>query len=258
MLDLPLTEDRMARPDLSVVVPLFNEAENLPQLDEEIRQALAAGAPTYEVIYVDDGSTDESPRVLRSLAAADDHLRIVRIHQNSGQTAAFGAGFRAARGDIIVTLDADLQNDPADIPRLVEAMNDCDIVCGIRSDRHDSQVRLVSSRIANAVRNRLTDESITDVGCSLRAFRRELTRDLPLFNGMHRFLPTLLRLQGGRIREIPVRHRPRIHGESKYGINNRLWVGMADLLAVRWMLKRWIDRRASSEVTPDRRTDRAS
>jgi dolichol-phosphate mannosyltransferase len=132
------------------------------------------------------------------------------------------------------------------------------VVCGIRRDRHDSRVRLLSSRIANAVRNRLTDESITDVGCSLRAFRRELTDGLPLFDGMHRFLPTMLRLQGGRVREIPVRHRPRIHGQSKYGINNRLWVGMADLLAVRWMLKRWIDRGAAAEVTADRPTDRSS
>lgn len=243
--------------DLSIVVPLFNEAENLPQLDEEIRAVLNDTSHTYEVVYVDDGSTDDSGEVLRTLAENNHHLRIVKLSINSGQTAAFAAGIRAARGEIIVTLDADLQNDPADIPRLLAEMTDCDIVCGIRQDRNDSRIRLLSSRIANSVRNRLTDESITDVGCSLRAFRRELTRDLPLFTGMHRFLPTLLRLQGGRIREIPVRHRPRLHGESKYGIQNRLWVGMADLMAVRWMRKRWIDGSLSSEVTPNTRADRS-
>lgn len=255
MLEMRLFQEPMATPEISIVVPLFNEAENLPQLNEEIRSALHGEPTTYEVLYVDDGSTDGSAQVLHSLAETDDCLRIVSLQKNSGQTAAFAAGFRAARGEVIVTLDADLQNDPADIPRLIAEMTDCDVVCGVRSDRHDSKVRLISSRIANSVRNRLTDESITDVGCSLRAFRRELTQDLPLFTGMHRFLPTLLRLQGGRIREIPVRHRPRIHGESKYGIHNRLWVGLADLFAVRWMLERWIDGRQSSEVTPNRDTN---
>ncbi len=245
----------MTARDLSIVVPLYNEAENLPQLNEEIRTTLVDRAIDYEVIYVDDGSTDESPRVLRSLVETDARLRLIRLAVNSGQTAAFAAGIRASRGEVIVTLDADLQNDPADIPRLLDAMDTCDIVCGIRQDRQDSRVRLLSSRIANSVRNRLTGESITDVGCSLRAFRRELTEGLPLFTGMHRFLPTLLRLQGGRVREIPVRHRPRVHGTSKYGIHNRLWTGLADLFAVRWMLKRWIDRRESAELTPQRHPD---
>ena len=258
MLETRLILTPMTIVDLSIVVPLFNEAENLPQLDEEIRATLNETSLAYEVVYVDDGSTDSSGEILRTLAKNDAHLRIVKLSVNSGQTAAFAAGIRAARGEIIVTLDADLQNDPADIPRLLAEMTDCDIVCGIRQDRHDSKIRLLSSRIANAVRNRLTNESITDVGCSLRAFRRELTQDLPLFTGMHRFLPTLLRLQGGRVREIPVRHRPRLHGDSKYGIHNRLWVGIADLIAVRWMRKRWIDSSLSSDVTPNHGADGSS
>jgi len=237
--------------DLTIVVPVFNEAKSLPQLHEEITAALAPDDLTFEVLYVDDGSTDESLRVLRQLASRDQRVRTVQLSQNSGQTAAFGAGFRAARGRVIATLDADLQNDPADLPRMLAELENYDIVCGIRTDRHDSWVRLVSSRIANSVRNRLTHESVTDVGCSLRVFRSHLARDLPLFTGMHRFLPTLLRMQGGTLREIPVRHRPRIHGESKYGIHNRLWVALADLFAVRWMQKRWIDSRVASEISSD-------
>lgn len=237
--------------DLSIAVPVFNEAENLPRLHEEIIAALAPEELSFEVLYVDDGSHDASPRVLQALARADSRVRVIRLRKNCGQTAAFGAGFRAARGRLIATLDADLQNDPADLPRLLAELEDCDIVCGIRTDRHDSWVRRTSSRIANSVRNRLTRESVTDVGCSLRVFRRELARDLPLFTGMHRFLPTLLRMQGGKLREVPVRHRPRLHGESKYGIQNRLWVGIADLFAVRWMQKRWIDNRLASEVAAE-------
>jgi dolichol-phosphate mannosyltransferase len=246
----------MTARDLSIVVPLYNEAENLAQLNEEIRSTLVDRAIDYEVIYVDDGSTDASLQVLHALVETDARLRLIRLAVNSGQTAAFAAGIRASRGQVIVTLDADLQNDPADIPRLLDAMDTCDIVCGVRQDRQDSRIRLLSSRIANSVRNRLTGESITDVGCSLRAFRRELTEELPLFTGMHRFLPTLLRLQGGRVREIPVSHRPRVHGTSKYGIHNRLWAGLADLFAVRWMLKRWIDRRQPAELTPRRHPDK--
>ena len=244
--------------DLSIVVPVFNEAENLPQLHEEIAAALAPDGVVFEVVYVDDGSTDDSLRVLRELQAQDRRIRIVQLSQNSGQTAALAAGFRATKGPVIATLDADLQNDPADLPRLLAELDGADIVCGIRTDRHDSWVRLTSSRIANSVRNWLTDESVTDVGCSLRVFRRELAQDLPLFVGMHRFLPTLLRMQGGTLREIPVRHRPRIHGESKYGINNRLWVGLADLFAVRWMQRRWIDGDRATELTSDRDGDSPS
>jgi glycosyltransferase involved in cell wall biosynthesis len=235
---------------LSIVVPVFNEADNLEPLYREIRAALHDRGLDFEILFVDDGSTDATPSVLRQIAGTDPAVRVLRLPRNSGQTAAFGAGFRAARGEVIATLDADLQNDPADLPRLLDKLDNFDVVCGVRQNRRDSWVRRMSSRIANAVRNRMTHESISDVGCSLRVFRRSLVEDLPLFTGMHRFLPTLLRMQGARLHEVPVRHRPRLHGQSKYGIQNRLWVGIVDLFAVRWMQRRWIDHRSVHEVEP--------
>jgi dolichol-phosphate mannosyltransferase len=238
----------MPVPDLSLVVPVFNEEENLPPLAAEIRAALDSEGMSYEVLFVDDGSTDASPAVLRALAAADARLRVVRLRRNAGQSAALEAGFRHARGAVVVTLDADLQNDPADIPRLLAALPGWDLVTGVRVNRRDDWVRRASSRIANRVRNRLTHENVTDVGCTLKAFRAEYLRGLPMFTGMHRFLPTLVRLQGGRVTEMPVNHRPRLHGVPKYGIGNRLWRALADLFAVRWMQKRWIDRRLAEEI----------
>ena len=197
-------------------------------------------------------STDASAGVMAQLAAANDNVRMIRHDRNLGQSSALVSGFERARGTIVVTLDADLQNDPADIPRLLEELDGCDVVCGIRARRQDSWLRKVSSRIANAARNAMTADSITDVGCALRAYRAEYLRLLPVFDGMHRFLPTLLRLNGARIREIDVNHRPRRFGKSKYGVNNRLWRGIADLFGVRWLAKRWIDRSAAHELPGDR------
>lgn len=235
-------------PEVSLVIPVYNEEENLPVLDGEIRQAMETAGRPYEVLYVDDGSTDGSLQVLRGLASRDPRVRIVRQRRNSGQSAALDAGFRHARGGVVVTLDADLQNDPADIPRLLEKIGEFDVVSGVRARRRDSWVRRVSSRVANGVRNRVTHESVTDVGCTLRACRAEYLRRIPVFNGMHRFLPTLLRMAGARVTEVPVNHRPRLHGQPKYGIGNRLWRGLADLYGVRWMQTRWIDRGLSEEI----------
>lgn len=235
-------------PEISLVIPVFNEEESLPILAAEIREALAPLGRPYEVIYVDDGSTDRSPEVLRQLAREDRTVRIVRQGKNAGQSAALDAGFRFARGEVVVTLDADLQNDPADIPRLLAELDGCDVVSGVRTRRQDDWVRRVSSKVANGVRNRLTNESITDVGCTLKAFRTEYLRRIPMFTGMHRFLPTLLRMEGARVIEVPVHHRPRLHGQPKYGIGNRIWKTLTDLFAVRWMQKRWIDRRLSEEI----------
>ena len=240
----------MAQPRLSIVIPLFNEAENLEPLAEELAAALAGLPYEYEVLLVDDGSEDDSPAVLGRLAAADPRLRILRQATNRGQSAAFAAGFRRARGELIATLDADLQNDPADLPRMLAEIDECDVVCGVRIKRNDSFVRRVSSRIANSARNRLTQESVTDVGCSLRVIRASYARRVPFFDGMHRFLPTLLRMEGARIKEIPVNHRPRLRGVSKYGIHNRLWRSLADVLAVRWMKRRWIGGDTTAEVDP--------
>jgi glycosyltransferase involved in cell wall biosynthesis len=240
----------MPTPEISLIVPVFNEEENLPELDAEIRAAMAGTGRTYELLLVDDGSTDGGPEVMLRLAAADPRVRVLRRRRNAGLSAALDAGFRHARGAVLVTLDADLQNDPADIPRLLAELDGCDVVCGVRVRRRDTWLRRVSSKIANGVRNWATRESIADVGCTLRAYRAEHARRVPMFTGMHRFLPTLLRLEGARVVEVPVHHRPRRHGEPKYNIRNRIWKALADLLAVRWMQRRWIDRGNVQEVLP--------
>lgn len=243
---------RIARtsPEISLVIPVFNEEENLPILAAEIRQAMAGMGRPYEVLFVDDGSDDGSPAALALLAREDDRVRVIRQRRNSGQSAALDAGFRFARGEIIVTLDADLQNDPADIPLLCERLTGCDVVCGVRIRRQDTWVRRMSSRIANGVRNRVTHESVTDIGCTLKAFRAGFLRQVPVFTGMHRFLPTLLRLSGARVSELPVNHRPRLHGLPKYNIRNRIWRATTDLFGVRWLQSRWIDRGLAQEIEP--------
>ncbi len=235
--------------DLSVVVPLFNEAESLPPLVGEIRTALGATGESWEAIFVDDGSTDASLEVLRRLAAEEPRLRVLRLRRNSGQSVALAAGLARACGRVIVTLDADLQNDPADIPRLLAALEGCDVVSGVRRKRRDPWRRRAASRIANAVRSRVLGDRITDIGCSLKAYRAEFLHGVPMFDGMHRFLPVLAESEGARVREIEVAHRPRRFGEGKYNIANRVWRALADLMAVRWMRKRWIDRSLIEEVT---------
>lgn len=237
-----------SRPEISLVIPVYNEEENLPVLAAEIRAALEPVGRPYEVILVDDGSTDATPEVMRRLAREDPRVRVLRQRRNSGQSAALDVGFRNARGAIVVTLDADLQNDPADIPRLLERMEGCDVVSGVRARRQDDWVRRISSKIANRVRNRVTHESVTDVGCTLRAMRAEYVQRIPVFNGMHRFLPTLLRMEGARVTEVPVNHRPRLHGQPKYNIRNRAFRALVDLFGVRWMQTRWIDRHLAEEI----------
>jgi glycosyltransferase involved in cell wall biosynthesis len=230
-----------APPRVSVMIPVYNEEESLATLHRELDAALASVAGGAEIVFVDDGSKDRSLAVLREIAEKDPRVRVVVLDGNHGQTAAFAAGFDAVRGEITVTLDADLQNDPADIPRLIAKMDaeGADVVNGVRIKRRDSWVRLVSSRIANNARNWVTNESVTDVGCSLRAMRTEYVKRVRLFRNMHRFLPTLLRMEGAtKIIEMPVAHRERRFGVSKYGIGNRLWVGIVDLFGVRWMQAR--------------------
>jgi dolichol-phosphate mannosyltransferase len=245
----PTPPDReILAPEISVVIPVYNEEESLPFLAAEIQGPMRSLGRPYEVIYVDDGSTDGSAAVLLRLAREDPAVRIIRQRRNAGQSAALDAGFRSARGGIVVTLDADLQNDPADIPRLLERMDGHDVVSGVRARRQDSWVRKASSRVANRVRNRVTRDDVTDVGCTLRACRAEILRRVPMFDGMHRFLPTLLKMEGARATEIPVNHRPRLHGQPKYNISNRLWRALGDLFAVRWMQKRRIDRSLSEEI----------
>lgn len=228
------------RPDLSVVFPVYNEEENVPVLLEEIARALDGKGWSYEIVAVDDGSADRSLAVLREARAKYPALRVVALEKNSGQTAALDAGWRAARGRFIVSLDADLQNDPADIPRMMKTLEESgsDMVIGVRVNRQDTFARKVQSKIGNSVRNWITGDRITDTGCSLKLVRSEAIERVRLFTGMHRFLPTLVRMQGYRVMEMPVNHRPRRFGVSKYGAMNRAFRGLADCLAVRWMSKR--------------------
>ena len=239
-----------AEPELSLVVPVFNERDSVPLLVDEIAHALAGRNGRYEIVAVDDGSSDDSLDVLKALKRSHPELHLVALATRSGQTAAFAAGFRAARGRVIVTLDADLQNDPADIPALLAQLDrtGATAVVGYRVDRRDRGWKLVQSRIANAVRNRLNAETIRDTGCSLKAFRADAVRSLLRFDGMHRFLPTLVKLGGGTVAEVPVAHRPRRFGRTKYGMWNRVWRSLVDALAVRWMQRRALRYRVKEDL----------
>ncbi len=208
---------------LSVVAPAHNEMDNLPRLLDEIAAALARLEHDWEVIITDDASIDGTADVLRNLCKEYPQLRVLSMRQRSGQTAALDAALRHARGTFIATLDADLQNDPADIPRML-----------------DPWIRLVSTRVANRVRNWLTHEQIHDSACGLKVFRRECIDRLKLFNGMHRFLPTLVKMEGYRVVEVPVNHRPRTAGKAKYGVLNRVFKALRDAFAVRWMQQRTV------------------
>ncbi|MBI4880370.1 MAG: glycosyltransferase family 2 protein [Planctomycetes bacterium] len=226
--------------DVSFVLPVYNEEECVEVLTAEIIAVMKHQGRSYEILLVNDCSTDRSGEVLERLAAALPQVRVLHHLVNSGESAAHATGFQAARGEIIVTLDADGQNDPASIPDLLAAIEGYDVAAGFRPKRHDDWVKRVSSKVANAFRNRVTGDRVIDAGCCFRALRRDALRELPVWNGMHRFLPTLLRFQGYRITEVPVKHRPRTTGVTKYGIGNRLWRGLRDCFAMRWYRKRAI------------------
>ncbi|MEB2344271.1 MAG: glycosyltransferase family 2 protein [Deltaproteobacteria bacterium] len=239
-----------AAPWLSVVVPLHDEEHSLEPLHRELDAALAGVTGGVELIFVDDGSRDGSRARLRELAAKDPRVRVLALDRQHGQSAALDAGFRAARGAVVVTLDADGQNDPADIPRLLAGLDRADVVNGVRVGRRDGWGRRASSAVANGFRNAWTRESVTDVGCSLRVMRAETLRRVRLWRGAHRFLPTLLRLAGARVIELPVAHRPRRHGRSKYGVLDRLFAGLADVFGVRWLQSRALHYEAREEPPP--------
>ena len=229
-------------PDVSVVIPVYNEEENLPPLWQELRPVLDGLGLVFEVVFVDDGSQDRSAEIIRAFRETDPRVRLVRLKANAGETAATDAGFRTAQGRWVVTMDADLQNDPHDIPMLLRHLDEWDAVTGWRVNRAagDATIRRISARVANRVRNAMSEETIQDSGCTFRAFRRECLRGLVLYRGFHRFVPTLLRMRGYRVVEVPVNHRPRRFGQSKYGVMNRAFVAFADLLAIRWMKSRFL------------------
>jgi len=227
--------------DLSVVIPVRNEAPNIAPLVTEIRAALD-GCCDYEIVYVDDGSSDDTAAAVRGLMREFPRLRLVRHRHGVGQSAAIRSGVRAARAPWIATLDGDGQNDPADIPRLVAAAAAAPrppvLVGGLRTRRHDRWSRRAGSRLANAVRGRLLGDRCPDTGCSLKLFRRDRFLELPYFDGMHRFLPALFALGGEPVLYLPVNHRPRLHGRTKYGNLRRGLIGIVDLLGVRWLQSR--------------------
>ena len=229
---------------LSIVIPVRDEADNVAPLAREIVDVLAGTGP-FEIIFVDDASTDRTVRNIRALRQSDvPQIRLLRHCVGCGQSMAVQTGVRAARGEWIVTLDGDGQNDPADIPALLQILEqggsrgDLKLIVGNRKSRCDTWLRRVSSRIANAVRRRMLRDDTPDTGCGIKLFHRETFLQLPAFNHMHRFMPALFQRAGARVMSVEVRHRPRTHGRSKYGLGNRLWVGIVDLFGVRWLIRR--------------------
>jgi glycosyltransferase involved in cell wall biosynthesis len=235
-----------------VVIPIYNEAPNILPLARRVISMIGTLQPDIrEVIWVNDGSRDGSGLILEALADLGGPMRALHLDHNHGQSAALAAGFRAARGDWVVTMDGDLQNAPEDIGKLLAVIGpDIGCVAGYRVQRNESCIRRISSKIANAVRNRLSDESIQDTGCSLKLFRKLAVDQIKFYDGMHRFLPTLVKMEGWNVVEVPVSHFPRYAGMSKYGIRNRLFKSFWDLLAVRWMKKRRLDYRVRDAGEP--------
>jgi dolichol-phosphate mannosyltransferase len=228
-------------PLVSIVVPLYNEADNAPLLMQRVHEAMSAlKGYRYEAIFVDDGSTDGTGTVLET--------RPLYFARNFGQSAAVIAGMRAAQGDFILTADGDLQNDPADFPRIIALLQEYDCVCGYREKRQDTLMRRFSSRVANKVRNAILHDGIRDSGCGVKGFRRAVIPHLVCFNGVHRFFAAVVRGAGFTITECPVHHHPRVHGVSKYGISNRLWRGIYDLIGVSWLVRRYVP----YEIAPDK------
>jgi dolichol-phosphate mannosyltransferase len=234
---LPL-ESREAQ--VSIVIPIHDEADNIRSLARELTIVMEQQPWTWECIWVDDGSKDQGLEVLGELASSDPRHCFIAFGRNAGKSAALWAGFSSAKGSILATLDGDGQNDPVDLPPLIRmvASGQTDMANGYRLERRDGAVRKASSLVANAFRIRFTGGAVRDAGCAIRAFRKDCLLSIPKFSGVHRFLPTLAALQGFRLAEIPVNHRPRLRGVSKYSINNRLWVGLFDTFGVMWLQRR--------------------
>jgi len=244
--------DNTSLPYFSLVVPAYNEQENIPTLLERVGASLEHIGRPFEVIIVDDGSTDSTPELLAQGMKSYPWLRVLRMKKNGGQSAAFEAGFAAARGQVIGTIDADLQNDPEELPRLLPMLDQhgVDMITGWRAKRQDSRFRLIQTRIANGIRNWISQETIRDSASSLKLYRAHAIRGMKLFNGAHRFFPTLVKMRGFTCLETPVKHSPRFAGTAKYGFRNRALRAFVDLLAVRWMKSRWL-RYEATEVSRD-------
>ncbi len=225
---------------ISIVIPAKDEAQNILELSGEINEAMALLENPWEVLWIDDGSQDHTLSVLKELNQRDRRHRYISFSTNCGQSAALIAGFHECTGEVIATLDADGQNDPRDLPPMISLLlsGKADMVNGYRAMRRDGFVRRISSKIANGFRNMTTGRTVRDVGCSTRVFKRECTAQLPPFKGLHRFFPTLIAMSGYRLQEVPVNHRSRRKGKTKYGIHNRLWVGLYDVFGIMWLRRR--------------------
>ena len=234
-------------PYLSLVIPCYNEQENVDALLTRVDSALQPLNRPFEVILIDDGSTDDTPRLLAEGMKKFPWLRVLRMAKNGGQSAAFEAGFAAARGEVIATIDADLQNDPEEIPRLVPMLDEhqVDMITGWRKDRQDTNFRRWQSRQANRIRNWVTEETVNDSASSLKVYRAHAVKGLKLFRGAHRYFPTLVKMRGYTVYETPVKHSPRHAGTAKYGFGNRAFVGLVDIFGVRWMKRRYLSYQAT-------------
>lgn len=223
---------------ISFVVPVYNEEENIPHLVGEIAAVAGTLGHPYEILLVDDGSLDGTLPAIKAIAAENPALKYISFSENRGQSAALYAGFQSASGDVIVTLDGDLQNDPSDIPAMLSLYGEYDMINGWRHDRRDTRWKKIGSWIGNTFRNRMTGETIRDTGCSLKVMRASMLKRIRMYRGLHRFLPTLMRLEGARVIEVKVNHRPRVRGTSKYSNLRRGVEGFYDVLSVRWMIRR--------------------
>ncbi len=238
----------ISRKNLSVVFPVHNEADSLGELLSRLLPVLKGLNQSYEVIFVDDASTDRSWEVMKELRANNPHVRVIRFKKNCGESAALEAGFKAARGDMVVAMDADLQSDPKDIPGLLEKLKEYDVAWGLRAERKDEWLRSLVSWGGNTLRQVIMGDNARDAGSPLRVMRHEVVQKVKLFKGLHRFYPTLCRMEGFKVIEIPISHFPRKFGESKYNIRNRLFKFLVDLLAVKWMQNRRIDYEVVEEL----------
>lgn len=233
----------------SVVIPLKNEEENIADLINELEPVMHDLKKPWELICINDGSTDNTLLLLSQIAKTKPYLRVLNFDRNYGQSCAFDAGFKNAKGDWIITLDGDRQNDPADIPKLISMSENYDLICGHRVDRQDPWHKKITSKLANFVRSRFCRDDVQDTGCSLKVYRKDCLNQIKMYKGMHRFLPALFKIEGFRITEVPVNHRERVKGVTKYNFFNRSFNTISDMLAVRWMSKRHINYRIDKEIS---------
>lgn len=222
----------------SVVIPLKNEEENIVELIAELEPIMNRLKMAWELICIDDGSTDQTKSILQRLAKEKPQMRVISFQRNYGQSSAFDAGFKAAKGEFVITMDGDRQNDPADIPKLIQESANCDLVCGYRASRQDPWTKKIISWMANSIRSRLCQDGMHDTGCSLKIYRTNCLKNIKMYQGMHRFLPALFAIEGFRIKEVLVNHRERVKGKTKYNLFNRSFNTISDMLAVCWMRKR--------------------